>query len=122
MSYNIDTDYALTIKAHMTAKSIRTLFKAHCRNLPEDNFLENLHDSLTGDEEDSDLIPLKNVTWRCTGSGRTYEAIFIKKICPHIKGEVEVVFTWEGGDSQTGLRIRDGKVTRPKVLVALADD
>ncbi len=36
-------------------------------------------------------------------------------------GDASFLLTWEGGDSQTGLRIADGKAYEHKVDIALGD-
>lgn len=35
---------------------------------------------------------------------------------------VDLVICWEGGDSYTGLRVVDGKVTRHKVVMGLGEE
>lgn len=57
--------------------------------------------------------------WSGECSGGTWEETFLPKIAPKIRGTIEAVVTWEGGDSHTGLRIRDGKVTEPEVVMTL---
>ena len=44
------------------------------------------------------------------------------KVAPLILGTVEVIFTWESGDSHSGLRIVDGKVTKHEVVMALGKE
>ncbi len=38
------------------------------------------------------------------------------------KGSADILFTWEGGEDLTGLRVRDGKVTKHEVVQALGDE
>ena len=45
-----------------------------------------------------------------TGSASSYKDILIKLVAPKIMGKVEAIFTWEGGEWQTGLIIEDGTV------------
>ncbi len=60
--------------------------------------------------------------WSGEWSGNSWNEVFIKKVAPKILGTLEAVVTWEGGDSHSGLRIRNGKVTEPDVVMTLKDD
>ncbi len=118
MSYNVDSIEVLKCDAKMAAKDVRRLAKL---DLAESNFLEDLLVA----EPDADgfvAIDPRKFWWSGEGSGSAYADIFIKKIAPKIIGTLEAVVTWEGGDSFTGLRIRNGKVTEPKVIMALAEE
>lgn len=118
MSYNVDSIEVLKCAAKMAAKDVRRLAKL---DLAESNFLEDLADV----EPDADgfvAINPKKFWWSGEGSGSTWGDAFIAKIAPKIVGTLEAVVTWEGGDSFTGLRIRNGKVTEPKVIMALAEE
>ncbi len=52
-------------------------------------------------------------------SGNSYEDGLIDKIVPYIHGHVEAVFTWEGGDSHSGLIIEDGEAWEAEVKMRL---
>jgi hypothetical protein len=119
VSYNAGHIEVLKCDAKMLAKDIRRLAKRR-DELAECNFLEELE----GHEPDADgyiAIDPAKFWWSGDGSGSSWE-LFIKQIAPKIVGTLEAIVTWEGGDSHTGLRIRDGKVTEPDVVMTLADD
>lgn len=58
--------------------------------------------------------------WYGNWSGRTLDA-FIAAL-EVTSGEADILLTWEGGDSFTGLRVRNGVVTRHKVVQVLGDE
>lgn len=64
-------------------------------------------------------IKLKKLSWCGEGSGNSFEDVFVKKIAQHIMGKADLVYTWEGGDSLSGLRIIDGKVEECDVVQTL---
>jgi len=77
--------------------------------LPESNFLDpgwERHQIVKGDK----VYP-KYLWWSGTG----YAEDLLKKILPAFNGSVDLVLIWEGGDSISGLRLKDGKVTKHEV-------
>lgn len=71
--------------------------------------------------DDTAEYPVKaGELWRGEFSGSTYDAL-IEKVLPLTSGSADIVFTWEGGDSFTGIRVRNGIVTRHKVVRALGE-
>jgi len=121
VSYNIDSVETPVLDAWMTARDIVALHDEHARNLPEDCFLYDLLKAakkslLAGAPETP--VRLVGLAWRCEGSGRSVE-ILEKKIAPCIHGRVDAIFTWECGDSFSGLRIVDGLVTKCDVSMTL---
>jgi hypothetical protein len=42
--------------------------------------------------------------------------------CPAIRGQIEAILIWERGDSFSGLRIVDGVMSEPAVLMLLAPE
>lgn len=60
------------------------------------------------------------VWWSGDWSGHTLGGLI--EVLSVFDGEADLVLTWEGGDSHTGLRLRDHKVTRHEVVMALGDE
>ncbi len=118
MSYNITDVKTIKIDACMVQSDLLRLYRAHKTRLPEGNFLteHKRNEAVTVDGES--LIKLSNFWWCGEGSGYAYELLF-ETIAPQVRGLVEVVFVWEGGDSLGGLRIKNGKVTEHEVLLCL---
>jgi hypothetical protein len=113
VSYNIDHVETNVLKASMRAGDIVDLYEEFEGELAEGNFLEehlSTAERLCRDGIEDEHVKLENLWWYGAGSGRSYD-VFLKHLAPKIKGEVEAVFTWEGGDSHSGLIIEDGVVT-----------
>lgn len=72
-----------------------------------------------GERTERAQVKLPNLWWYGEFSGTSYEDVLIKVVAPYIQGEVEAVFFWEGGDSVTGLHIKNGKVTEMDVEFVL---
>lgn len=105
MSYNISSVNTMALDAWMSAKDLKRLAK-HEDQLAESNFIEDHVDR----EPDADgNVKLRNFWWCGEGSGRTHDFL-VEKVAPKVRGRVEAIFTWEGGDSHSGLMIEDGKV------------
>ena len=137
MSYNIDSVDALVLDAWMYALDVARVIDQYGDECPEVNFLDALKDvtlsflnvarpigdpggfSWYGTAGVGERIALKSFCWYGAGSGHSYTDVLIKYIAPLIHGRVEAVFTWEGGDSLTGLIIEDGKVTECDVVQTL---
>lgn len=66
-------------------------------------------------------FPLKNswggISWGGCGSSDTS---YLARILSQCEGDVDILIVWDGGDVE-GLRVKDGKVTRPKVVISLED-
>lgn len=104
----------------MLARDIITLDYFH--HLPESCFVREHLDAAMkalADDKPNKRIKLKNFWWTGTRSATSYEDVFLKIVAPKVLGKVEVIFTWEGGEWQTGLRIEDGKVTEFDVAKTL---
>ncbi len=123
MSYNIDSCDVKVLDAWMTASHVIECLEFA---LPEMHFLEELEApafrALKKGTPNA-RIQLRNFEWGGEGSGSYFEDVFIKEIAPKIQGKLEVVCTWEGGDSTSAFVIEDGvyeecdvevKVVRPK--------
>lgn len=126
MSYNIDHSETIKVKnCWMYKKDIINLYKTHTDDLAEINFISEFYGKF---EEEKSLkknldekVPIIDLDWSGGWSGNGFETL-VKKIGPKIHGFIEVVFTWEGGDSTSALRIKDGKVTEPRVKFELEED
>jgi hypothetical protein len=116
MSYNIDHVECLMLKAKIKATKLYELLVLHGGELAEGNFLED-HSHDVPDQDG--YIKLKKLSWHGEGSGNSFHETFMKLIVPHIEGEVEAVLTWEGGDSVSGLHIKDGVATEMDVAQKL---
>ena len=82
--------------------------------IAECNFLDEL--DLNPKLDQDELLEIKSPWWSGEHSGGTY-GVLQKRVLPHTKGTAIILFTWEGGDSRTALRVADGKVTVKKVKV-----
>lgn len=71
---------------------------------------------LNGDE----LIYLHGFWWHGECSGWYEDALV--ELLAEFEGEADLVLTWEGGEFFTGLRLRDGTVTRHEVVMELGDE
>lgn len=118
MSYNIDTVHIVhTENAWMSKKDYNRLKRAQ-EELPEDCFL---YERPELDPNDPDRVLIKSLNWRGCGSGGTFDSLR-EKILPKVHGRIDAVFVWEGGDSVSGLRVVDGKVTEHSVTYVLGEE
>lgn len=120
MSYNIDHVEAVVLDAWMRAADIVTLLGDMEDELPESNFLEaHEAEAIKAMKTDGDArVKLKNLWFSSESSGTCYPDS-LKKIAKKIHGTVEAIFYWEGGNSVTGVLIKDGKFTDCKVECCL---
>ena len=118
MSFNVGHIEILTWEGvKMLKRDLRRFAKG---DHAESSFLYE-HADCDADADGFVEIDREKFWWSGEGSGSSWEH-FIKKIAPKIRGTIEAVVTWEDGDSHTGLRIVDGKVTEPDVVMALAPE
>lgn len=68
---------------------------------------------------DDDWNIEKGFWWNGEFSGSTFSQL--KRVLATFDGEADLVLTWEGGDSFTGLRLRDHVVTQHVVEFALGE-
>jgi hypothetical protein len=61
---------------------------------------------------------ITTIRWYGEGSGSTMETL-TGKILPSTLGCADILFTWEGGDSHSGLIVNDGKVIEADVRFVL---
>jgi hypothetical protein len=58
---------------------------------------------------ESGRVKLKHLNWCGEGSGHSFD-YFKREVLTKIHGHAELRIVWEGGDSITGLIVKDGKV------------
>lgn len=63
-------------------------------------------------------MTITNLRWNGEGSGRTLKTL-TEKLLPATLGSADILFTWEGGDSHSGLIVNDGKVIEADVRFVL---
>lgn len=115
MSYNVDSVNEIVLNATMRADHVLSLLEKD--EHPEICFLYDMEDAAVTAKEEKDPkreIPLPNFSWCSTGSGRSMDFL-TKKVIPKIKGEIEAIFIWEGGDAIDGLLVKNGKCVRVDV-------
>jgi hypothetical protein len=71
-------------------------------------------------ETDAGEIFPKTFWWHGEGSGGCFDAL-VADLLPAFKGSADLVVIWEGGDSFSGLRVKDGLVVRHKVVMQLGE-
>jgi len=85
---------------------------------PEVSFLYDMKNAAREAEDPGTLIGLPSLSWCGAWSGNRMENL-TNVIAPKIVGEVQAIFTWEGGDSVSGLAIKHGKVAECEVVQTL---
>lgn len=118
MSYNIDHVETKVLKAWMLAKDVVALHQELESDLPESSFLGEMVEAAEAavlNNEGDKRIELPNFWWSSEYSGTSYHETLLPKVAPKVMGHVEAIFTWEGGDSHSGLIIKDGEVTECEV-------
>ena len=114
MSYNIDSvDYIGKGRLRIGRKTAKMLMKKYKDDLPESHLLEDLD----LDDEDIKEFTLENMWWNGCGSGNSYDTFL--EILNHTKGNAKLLLIWEGGDSKTGIEVKDGVTKEKKVKVEL---
>lgn len=117
MNYNIDTTIKLSGQLFIRRPAFKKLYNKHIDYL---NISQKITFLL---KTPFDEVRCKNQSLleiRCSGtlSGSFYKNA-LPDILKHTTGEAEYVFIWEGGDSITGLHIKDGVVTEKGVKLSL---
>jgi len=75
----------------------------------------------SGDVEDvRGILFVQRLPW-CGECSGMYWDIF-KRHLQYFLGSADLIVTWEGGDSRTGVRLLNGKLTFHKVELALGDE
>jgi len=120
MSNNIEFVDVIDLDASMRAADVDKFLDEHESDLPEDCFLfEMAKQSRVALRKGNidEMVPIDEFQWCGTSSGFTYEFL-VKYVCPKIKGRVEVVFNWEGGE-RSGFICVDGVVHECDVEIVL---
>jgi hypothetical protein len=113
MSFNIINTRILSGSPTINAAIAFKLADTFEHQLPEKCFLYSLkREAIQIIKENPDTfsqtdLPIKDLTWSGVFSGNSIEVF--RKIIPNIKGDFDVVFTWEDG-SHSGFRYENGKV------------
>lgn len=147
MSYNIDHIETPVLDARMLASDVLALHIDLLCSMPDSNLLEeHLKDARAAlaplccphcraprdrdaafckrcgrrlSAESEPEVALRKLTWRGEGSGHTFDDVFRKVIIPKIRGRIDAVVTWAGGDSVTGFQVRDGQFIECDVVHTL---
>ena len=118
MSYNIDSVTLLSC-----VEPLRISREAAARwAAKEDKVPEGLSDAVRDwaklGAPESLIIITDKLTWTGDFSGHRYNDS-LADFAADTTGDASFLLTWAGGDSQTGLRIADGKAYEHKVDIAL---
>lgn len=116
MSYNIDSHEVLA-GAGLTLTGAQIATFRELEELPEIHPFYDLPEVLEP-ERAYEITP----HWAATWSGHSFEDLLLKVILPATKGEADILYTWEGGDSFSGIRVRDGVVTEHEVVMTLGKE
>ena len=111
MSYDINAIEYISGKLFMTDET-RTRLRDDLL-LPESCFLDDIEECFSGDE-------LVKPWWSGEGSGRCEDEL--RAALAQTTGIADLLLTWEGGDSHSGLRVVNGKVTPHEVFFALGKE
>ena len=114
MSYNIThTEYLGRGRLSIRRSEAARFRKRYKDLLPETNFLDDI-------EEGRGFFEIEEPLWCGEGSGMAYD--LLPEILACTEGKALILFVWEGGDSQTGLEVKDGVVRTRGVKVEMEDD
>ena len=115
MGYNIGSiDYLGEGRLRINAQ-VRKKLRKKLDGLPEGNFLED-DDCVEEVEElpgQTEELLITNPSWYGEGSGRSEDKL--REALSKTTGTAELILTWENGNSHSGLRVVDGKVTEHEV-------
>lgn len=116
MSYNIDSVRLLSGSGQIRAADVLRLCKE--LNLPEVNLLDELKAAAKNAAPET-LLPIRQWWWSGEFSGMSYNEGELRKLARCVVGSVDLLLTWEGGDSVLGIRISDGQLTECDVRMVL---
>lgn len=121
MSCNISSTalYGALQISRGAARRIMAEFEAKQISLPECNTFENIAE---GAGEDAEIVEIGEsgfLDWHgsCSRRGEESLAVFLTATTGH----ADIILCWEGGDSYSGLRVRDGIVSFHGVRLELLD-
>lgn len=120
MSYNCTDSEYISGKLYINIAD-RYHLALNNRELPEISFLHTwMEEHCIGTTDDPAILEIKKFSWYGDGSGYCMDYL-TDTILPKTTGEAEIMFIWEGGDSITGLHVKDGVVTKKNVKHHLVD-
>lgn len=126
MSYNADSVHIIAAKdfgiTRAALDAVRPLLGKH---VPEASVYEQVesgrHSWSNADRTAFQFDQKTGLWWSGEGSGWSFDA-FIAHLLPRFTGSADLVACWEGGDSYTGLRVSNGKVTEREVVRSLGKE
>lgn len=117
MSYNISSSEYISGKLTLGILDFYSLKELYKNELPEGSFLNDYNSKYILNFLDSE-VEINQFWWY--GEGSRYSLGILKdKILPLTRGEADILFVWEGGESFSGLRVKDGLVTEKVVRFEL---
>ena len=116
MSYNIDSVRYIKGELYIDADKARKLYRQYESDLPECHFLEPFDDHIEGEYQLQGKSVIKDPWWNGGHSGHAYEKCLFE-ILKHTTGHAQLLFVWEGGNSQTALDVKDGVVRETEVQI-----
>lgn len=120
MSYNIDSIDIVTSDGFCIPRpKLEALRIALGENAP-DGCLFAADWPADSCEDIRGMLFVQRIDWSGEGSGYTFDNF--KAALASFLGSADLVLTWEGGDSHTGLRLVNGKVTEHEVVMALGKE
>ena len=127
MSYNIDSIDVVYKKGFCITRTKLEQLEKEAGNVAEGNIFDMLRDAprdgyfeRIGGPDGVEIIAPHAFWWYGEGSGRSEDTLIW--LLAHFEGEADLVLTWEGGDSHSGLRLRNGVVTKHEAVLALGDE
>jgi hypothetical protein len=93
---------------------------SYLERAPEGSFLSPQWPSSGGCQEIHGILFVKRIDW--TGEGSGYSWDLFEELLTKFIGGADLIVTWEGGDSLSGLRLLNGKVTKHCVIRALGEE
>lgn len=117
MSYNVDTAEIIRGELRMRYENYLA-WRVRGDELPEINPFDIEEDVVAEHLNENRRFVFEDFGWGGIGSGgRYYETLSL--IAADLEGEADVLFTWEGGDSHTVVRFKDGKAIEHEVVFAV---
>lgn len=117
MSYNIDSVTIVHASGFgIPSGRLAELVLRHGEDAPESSILclEWLEEG--GAVEEAGVVCPRCFWWHGEGSGGED---LLREVLAAFDGEADLVLIWEGGDSLSGLRLRDHVVARHEVVLSL---
>jgi hypothetical protein len=117
MSYNVDTiDIVASAGFRVSIDALAAIHK-EIEAVPEGNLFDQAEDDNAQEFWEPDGV----IWWYGEGSGHSFDA-FVERVLPIFDGSADLIVCWEGGDSYSGLRLRDHKVTKHEVVMKLGEE